>query len=230
MNELLAVVLVILAAGTIHGYYKGFIKIIISFLSLILTIWLVSVVTPYISSYLIENTELYQGVRNQVKEAFSEDNARYDNSIEENQIRTINSYQVPDIMKDTLISNNNESVYQSLMVSVFEDYISSFVAKIILNVLAFVCTFLMITIFLRMTFFTMEALSRLPVIKGLNKIAGLLLGLTEGVLIVWVIFLAATMFAGNEIGARFFTMVSQNGFLSFLYNYNMLLMIIYSFL
>lgn len=230
MNELLAVVLIILVVSMIHGYHKGFIKIIISFLSLVLTIWLVSVVTPYISDYLIENTQLYQGVKNQINEAFAEDNARYDNTIEENQIRTIHSYQVPDAMKNTLISNNNEAVYRSLMVSVFEDYISSFIARMVLNVLAFVCTFLMITIFLRMTFFTMEILSRIPVIKGLNKIAGLLLGLVEGVLIVWVIFLAATMFAGNEIGSRFFSLISQNVFLSVLYNCNILLKIIYSFL
>ena len=230
MNELLAVVLIILFVCSVCGYYKGFIKIIISFLSLILTIWLVSVVTPYISTYLIENTELYQGVKNQVTEIFAEDNARYDNTIEENQLKTIDSYQVPDALKRTLISNNNETVYQNLMVSVFEEYISSFIAKIILNVLAFVCTFLMITFFLLMTFLSMEVLSRLPVIKGINKIAGLCLGFVEGILIVWILFLGATMFAGNQIGSRFFELVSQNAFLSFLYNRNLLLMIIYTFL
>lgn len=230
MNELLAAVLVILLVCTWHGYRKGFIKIIISFLSIILTFWLVSVVTPYISHYLVENTELYQGVKNQISEAFAEDNARYDNTIPENQMKTIQSYRVPEVMKTTLISNNNESMYETLMVSAFEDYVSSFVARVVLNVFAFVCTFLMITIFLRMTFFSMELLGRLPIVKGINKTAGLFLGFAEGILIVWVLFLGATVFAGNRVGARFFEQINENAFLSLLYNCNILLKLVCSFL
>lgn len=230
MNELLAAVLVILLVCTWHGYRKGFIKIIISFLSIILTFWLVSVVTPYISHYLVENTELYQGVKNQISEAFAEDNARYDNTIPENQVKTIQSYCVPEVMKTTLISNNNESMYETLMVSAFEDYVSSFVARVVLNVFAFVCTFLMITIFLRMTFFSMELLGRLPIVKGINKTAGLFLGFAEGILIVWVLFLGATVFAGNRVGARFFEQINENAFLSLLYNCNILLKLVCSFL
>ena len=230
MNELLAAVLVILLVCTWHGYRKGFIKIIISFLSIILTFWLVSVVTPYISHYLVENTELYQGVKNQISEAFAEDNARYDNTIPENQVKTIQSYRVPEVMKTTLISNNNESMYETLMVSAFEDYVSSFVARVVLNVFAFVCTFLMITIFLRMTFFSMELLGRLPIVKGINKTAGLFLGFAEGILIVWVLFLGATVFAGNRVGARFFEQINENAFLSLLYNCNILLKLVCSFL
>lgn len=230
MNGLLAAVLLVLCLCMVHGYRKGFIKIIISFLSIVLTVWLVSVVTPYISSYLVENTEIYQGVRNQVSEVFAEDNARYDNTVAKNQVMTINSYQIPDIMKETLIQNNNESVYDSLMVSVFEDYISSFIGRVVLNVLAFVCTFLMITIFLRMTFFSLEFIGNLPVVKGINRIAGLFLGLVQGLAVVWIGFLAATVFAGNELGARFFDLVGQSAFLSILYNSNIFLKIICSFL
>lgn len=229
MNPLLIGVLAVLIICTVHGYHKGFIKIIISLISLVLTIWLVSVVTPYISTYLVEHTGLYDGVKAQVAEAFAEDNSHLDNTVPENQTTTINSYDVPNIMKSTLISNNTVDTYTRLAVSAFEDYISSFLARIIINVAAFICTFLMITVFLRMTFFSLELISKIPIIKGTNKFIGLFAGFAEGLLIVWIFFLAATIFSGNAFGRQFFELVESNVLLNYLYNSNVLLKVIYTF-
>lgn len=229
MNELLIAVLIVLLFFTLHGYNKGFIKIIISLVSLVLTIWLVSVVTPYISDYLIEETPVYNQIKEQITEAFAEDNSRLDNTIAENQEETIKSYGLPVIIKNALISNNTVAAYQDLMVSQFEDYISSYIARIIINAMAFVCTFLMITIFLRFTFFSMKLIAELPIIKGLNRFAGLFAGLLEGVLLIWIGFIGATIFAGKDLGVRFFELVDKSIFLSFLYDNNVLLQILYTF-
>ncbi|MDD3415378.1 MAG: CvpA family protein [Lachnospiraceae bacterium] len=222
MNELSIAVIIVITVSTIHGYRKGFIRIIITLISLILTIWLVSVVTPYITTYMMNHTDVYEKIKDHVEESFEEENSRRDNTIAENQIETINSYQIPSIVKNSLISNNNENVYGSLMVSAFEGYISGYIARMIINLMAFVCTFLMIYIFLKMTFLSMELIGKLPIIKGLNKLVGGVAGFAEGILLVWIGFLAATIFAGNEIGMKFFTLIDSSYFLSFLYNNNIL--------
>lgn len=229
LNPLLIGVLLTLVISTLHGYRKGFIKIVITLISFVLTLWLVSVVTPYISTYLVEHTGLYDAVKGQVAEAFADNNALLDNTIPENQTTTINSYDVPSVMKSTLITNNTAETYTRLAVSAFEDYISSFLARIIINLAAFVCTFLMITIFLRMTFFSLEIISKIPIIKGINKFAGLFAGFAEGLIIVWIFFLAVTMFAGNTIGRQIFDLVQSDPLLNILYNSNVLLKIIYTF-
>lgn len=226
LNPLMIGVLIIIIGTTIHGYRKGFLKILISILSLVLTIWLVAVVTPYISTYLVEHTGLYDAMKNRVAESLAEDNARLDNTIPENQTETINSYEVPNAVKTTLINNNTEPTYTKLAVTVFEDYVSSFLARLIINIAAFVCTFIMITVFLRMTFFSLELISKIPIIKGLNKLIGLVAGFAEGILIVWVFFLFITIFAGGVWGSLLFMMIDDNILLSTLYNTNILLKII----
>ena len=222
MNELSIAVIIVIMISTIHGYRRGFIRIIITLISLVLTIWLVSVVTPYITTYMMNHTGVYEKIKEHVEESFAEENSRRDNTIAENQIETINSYQIPSIVKNSLISNNNENVYGTLMVSAFEGYISGYIARMIINLMAFVCTFLMIYVFLKMTFLSMELIGKLPIIKGLNKLVGGIAGFAEGILLVWIAFLAATIFAGNEIGMKFFTLIDSSYFLSFLYNNNIL--------
>lgn len=227
MDLLVAAVAAVLIFFTLSGFRRGFVKIIISLLSMVLTLWLVSVVTPYISTYLIENTGVYEMVKEKANSAFSEKNGLRDNTIEENQIETIQSYSVPETMKDVLIHNNTVDVYQKLMVTAFEDYISSFLARAVINIMAFICTFVMIMVFLKMTFLSMEIISRIPIIKGINRLAGLLAGFAEGMIIVWIVFLAATIFLGGEIGNRFFSAVDNSLFLTLIYNNNILLHLIY---
>lgn len=226
MNELTIAVLVILGVCTISGYCRGFIRILVSLMSMVLTIALVTIVTPYISDFLMRETRLYETIQDKVVDAFADTNAQRDNTITANQVLTIESYEIPDILKEGLIENNNTEIYQRLMVDIFEDYIGGYIAKLIINALAFAATFLMITIFLRFTILSLHIISKIPIIKGLNKIAGAFAGLAEGVVLVWIGFLFAMLFCGNEIGDKLMMYVSQSPFLTLIFNTNYLLKLV----
>lgn len=222
INWLLLAVLAVLIYFTVSGYKRGFVKLLISLLSMVLTFYLVWVVTPYISNYLINETQLYSTVKEKLDTSFEEANSKRDNTIYENQIETINSYEVPGTVKNILESNNTEDVYNSLAVAFFEDYVSCFLAKIIIRIIAFVVSYIMVMLFLKMTFLSMEIISRIPVISGFNKVAGLFFGFFEGMFIVWM---------GYLIGAIFFTekfnsLVGSSRFLTYLYEKNMILQLL----
>ena len=70
--------------------------------------------------------------------------------------------------------------------------------------------------------FALGLASRLPVLHGLNKTAGLVFGLAEGVVLVWIFFFVITVFSTTEWGGRLLTMVSDSGLLSWLYQKNLL--------
>ena len=52
MSVLFAVVVIILAGFTLHGYIKGFVRVVFSLISIILTIGLASWLSPYVSEIL----------------------------------------------------------------------------------------------------------------------------------------------------------------------------------
>lgn len=58
MNWLLICVIGILVVCALEGYFRGFIKIVFSLLAMIITLAVVPVAAPKITTYIEENTEL----------------------------------------------------------------------------------------------------------------------------------------------------------------------------
>ena len=101
--------------------------------------------------------------------------------------------------------------------------IAAYLAGAIINLIAFVAVFLILTLVLRFTLFTFDFIANLPVLRGVNKTAGLVLGAAEGLLVIWIGFLLLTVFAGTQTGQGFFAMIGRSSFLTWLYNHNYLL-------
>lgn len=225
MNWLFILVVVILILFTLHGYKKGFIRVIFSLLSLIITILLVSFVVPKIGDFLKEETPLYTSL----KENYIE---RLENKQEEkkpiNQDSEVDLYGIPSILLASLTEDNN-NIFEEMKTqgqSMINEYICGYMADLTINLIAFIAAFFVVTILLRMTVFTLDIISNLPIIKGFNKIAGLFAGLTEGVIIVWIAFLIITIFIGSETGVQLRGFIYDSKFLTYMYNNNYLLKLI----
>ena len=67
---------------------------------------------------------------------------------------------------------------------------------------------------------------KVPVVKEMNRFAGFLAGLACGLFAISFVFLIITMFSNTEFATRVYNDVAANEFLSFLYNKNILLIII----
>ena len=103
-----------------------------------------------------------------------------------------------------------------------EEVVSGYLADQILQALAVLITLLLVGVLVRGIAFALGLASRLPVLHGLNKTAGLVFGLAEGVVLVWIFFFVITVFSTTEWGGRLLTMVSDSGLLSWLYQKNLL--------
>ena len=222
INILLVAVILILVISAVNGYRKGFLRIAISLFTIILVICVVTVISPYVSNYLTNHTKVYDNLKEKVVEVFADDNAQYDNTIEENQIKTIESYDLPEIITTCLISNNKAETYQSLMVSLFEEYVAGYLARMIINAISFIGCFLVLWIFIWFIIFSADIIARIPIIKGFNKLLGLIAGLIKGLLIVWVGFFVAIIFFGNTIGSQMLTSINSSVILTILFNNNLL--------
>ncbi len=232
-NWLLIGVLVFLGFQVLNGYRKGFIRIALSMLALIATIVAVSVLSPYVSKFLNENTTIHSRIQEKAGDFITEAlEGKIDESVaaesekRENQIQIISKLPLPESLKETLGENNNTEIYHLLGVDSFGEYLSSYLAYMILNAIAFIATFVVVSFLISCIVFMADLLSKLPVINELNKLAGIFMGLLKGLIILWVLCLFVTAFVGTEIGRSLLDMIEDSVLLSFIYNNNYMLTIV----
>ena len=242
MNWLLIAVVIVLAGLTVNGYHKGFIRILISFLSLIVTLVVVWFVTPYVSDFLKDHTPLHGTVKENIAEVVAqlgETDAEHEDNEGESGSGGSASVELPSIIQNMLaqIGQEPESAdgggaqadtdlpegSSFLEATGLNETIAAYLAGAIINLIAFVAVFLILTLVLRFTLFTFDFIANLPVLRGVNKTAGLVLGAAEGLLVIWIGFLLLTVFAGTQTGQGFFAMIGRSSFLTWLYNHNYLL-------
>jgi uncharacterized membrane protein required for colicin V production len=223
MNWLEIVVLVVLGVYALNGYRKGFIRTVFALFSIIVSLMLTSWVSPVICKELQKNEKVMGFVTEKIEKVISFTDA---GSKTTDQVNFINKLSVPTIMKHTLIKNNTKDVYTAMAVDNFKDYISNSIARIIINAFVYLIIVLFITIGLALLCETLDIISKLPLINGLNKTAGLLAGLLQGIVAVWIGCLFLTVLSGTEFGKTIFDLIEKSPFLSIIYNNNLLFKIV----
>lgn len=136
------------------------------------------------------------------------------------QIQAIEGADLPEIFKSLLTENNNSEMYSRLGTETFAEYVGDFLAKLILNILAFLCTFILVTIVVRAVIFALDIVSNLPVLGILNRIAGGIIGLGGALIIVWTAFIVITLLYVTSFGKEMYELIDTDLFLKTLYQYN----------
>ena len=236
----------------IRGYRRGLIKSLASVISLVASLALVSFVTPYVSQFLQEQTPVYTYVMERCQESFTvtlneADEKTTESETEEGDIslkkgndndtvgnvagtisnqlqkNAIEKLPLPSVLKNLLIRNNTEKIYKDLAVNSFNDYVPKFMANLIMNIISFVVTWLIVASFIWLAVMTLDVIANLPIIHGVNQMLGLVLGAGQALVIVWIAFLAITVFASTAIGKQLMEMIEKNVLLNQLYNGNVFL-------
>lgn len=223
LNFLLIAVLAVFFFCMIQGYNKGFLRIVVSLIGTFLIISAVIFVSPYVSDFLINKSGTYESVKIKMVDFFEEENSKLDNTDPLNQKLTIESYELPDILKNALIKNNTADMYKEMMVDIFEDYVSGYLARLIIKGLTFVGIYLTLRIVLWLALKSVDIISKIPIIKGFNKFIGLIVGFVNALIIVWLFFIVIIVFIGNDAGSKLMEEVYKSKILMFLFNENILM-------
>ena len=142
------------------------------------------------------------------------------------QTELIENLPLPEFLQDILLDYNNEEGYQGLGVSTFQDYLVGFIAPGILNVAAFLVSVLIVHLLLWLSISALSILTNLPVIRVVNRVAGLALGLLQALLVLWLAFLILSLVSGTGIGMQLMKMVESSNWLNWLYQSNLFLEIV----
>ena len=225
MNWLFWVVVAFVAFHIIDGLRRGFIRKVVSALSLVVTLVLVTYLTPQITTFIQENTSLHENLQEKCSSIFL--NEEYNEDVKTDQVLMIENMDLPENIKEMLLENNNTEAYDLLAVSGFHDYVGAYLANLIINALAYLIAFVIIWTALRAILLAFDIVTKLPILHGINKLAGGVLGLVYGVALVWIAFLLVTILCNGDLGRQFFGLISENPFLLFLYNQNVIMKIVF---
>ena len=144
-NWLSVVVAGYLIGMTLYGHYRGFLKLVISMTALIISLIAVRILMPQVTDFLRDNTGIHQWMEENMLNAVGLETGGQEISqalLPAEQRSIIEGISLPESLKEALIENNNEEIYQMLGVDQFVDYIGSFLADRIINTLAFILLFL----------------------------------------------------------------------------------------
>lgn len=225
MNWLLYLVVAILGIFTIRGYKKGLIMTTFSILSIIVTVILAALITPILGKAIRENDKVYDVVYQEVSKLGVWDNLDGSQTDEEQQ-KLIDNMLLPKSIKKELKSNNNLEVYRERALISFKEYVIDYITRIIINALVYIVAYILIRLIVAFVIKTFNVISNMPIVSQFNKAGGSLVGLAQGLLCVWVIFVLIPVITGTGIGEQAMLCVSDSFFLEILYDNNLLIKII----
>ena len=213
-------VLVLLAFSMVDGYRHGFVKEVVSALLVLISVALVWLINPYVNQFIRENTSVYEKIQT-ASGSFVDSLADGKETMdEEEQKALISSMDIPDLLQKGITENNTALVYQYLAVNTFAGYISGYLANVAVNCLSFLVSYILSSILIHVLAYAMDLLARLPVIRGINKIAGAVVGGMKCIVFVWVGMLVLTILCNTEIGQKGLGLIRGDTVLDFLYDKN----------
>lgn len=213
---------IILISGLI-ALNRGLILTVFSFCSLIVSIVLSYLFYPTISNFLMNNTGLFDTIKLKIMNSLELENVAQSVVDRQGQIEMINGLQVPPILKNMLISNNNPEVYNLLEAGGIAEYIGGLLATVVINAISFIILFIGISIVLKIFAGVLDLITKLPVIHQLNKMGGLILGSMLGILIVWIVCVGMSVIIGVQGDSELLQIIDSSPVVSFFYENNLLI-------
>lgn len=205
-----------------HGYVRGLFRTVV-FLGAGVGAMLLSVyVGPHVGTALSQYTKIDEGIQQHIAEEFSID-VHQQATTKNEEMELIEGLPCTEFMKMLLVSNNYDQIYDDWKVEGFYDYVVTCIVKVIMNCLGFVLMEIIIGIGFFILSRSVQFVTEIPIVHGIDKIGGVAVGMLEALALIWSFFIAVSIFSGTSWGISFMDQINQSKMLTFLYENNWLI-------
>ncbi len=219
MNYLLIVVALIMGWCIYKGYSKGFLRSIFYLCECLIIMAFVTIATPYVSDFIRHSTPIETKIQTKCDTYLHEKVANYMESSQEQQEDTMI---LPERLSNKLVGNPNFMDYLLEQGGIYTE-VTTKLSALAVDGITYVCVFLIAIIVFRWIGVALKVVDRIPIVNGLNKWLGVLAGVMEGFVIVWIGFTILSFSAGTGMGRSLLVYVQQSSFLTWIYNNNIIL-------
>lgn len=223
MNVLLILILIITGLCVWRGFSRGMFRSVLVAGATILAIILSRYATPYVSDALQKYTKIDEKIEASVVETLRIEASDHELTKNE-QMQWIEDLPIPEALKMAVINNNNSVTYEKMSISNFYEYVAHYLCCIVMNCLAFVSIQVILTVGLLLLVYLSNVLTtEIPILYGMDKTGGVVLGLLQALAIIWSIFVFVSLIGNTSLGMMAYEQINRNWALSFIYEHNLLL-------
>lgn len=165
-NLIFILVILFLLFGLITGFKMGFLKKLLSFGSIIISIFCTKTFTPEVVKIVKDYTNIQS-------------------SLSDNLNKTFNETSILDKMDLSKIQNVID--IESMNLSI-KEYVSTNLSNLLLNILCGIAVFLVTMLILKIIIKFLDIVDIIPIVGQINKLFGGVLGVFQSLLLIWIVF------------------------------------------
>lgn len=199
------IILAIIALCAFIGYKQGLIKSAIKIFTFIIAIVVALTLYKTVAKLIIDNTEFDEAISNAITEKILPEGMSDDETVKQE-----------NLIKTNIVDTANKTVNE----------ISQNIAIKIIEAASLLVIFIITKIILKLISALSALITKLPIIKQIDKSGGTIYGILKGVLIVCTIF-AIINLVSPMLKDEWIDFINKTYIGGFLYNYNIILKILF---
>lgn len=211
------IIVAIIALCIFIGYRKGLTGCLIKIVSFVLALVIAFILFKPVSNLIINNTNWDENLEQSIKETFLKEK-------DENREKE-NAQSMPDVIMQHInetVENAADDAKNAIVESTARN-----VAVTIINIAVAILLFIVAKILLLLVKGLASLLTRLPIIKQCDKVGGIIYGLLQSLIIIYIVLAIISFFSSMLSETEFISELQKSYIGSVMYNNNLLLKIIF---
>lgn len=217
MNWLLTGVFFVLILAALRGFYRGFLLMAYSLVSWILALLIVSCVSPVLAGNIMERTQIDENLEKVIVQQID---GREKNQNEPSQQTKASG--LPEEALLGLIQAGGAGAEILGRMGVY-DQIAEKLAAMIISGCTYIFVLLIVRILLAIAGHALKIVSKIQGIRQINRILGVVLGVSEGILVIWIVFGIFAVICVTDTGNEIIRTIYSSSILKMIYENNPLM-------
>lgn len=208
------IIIVFLIIAIAIGRHNGMLVSLINIFALIVALMIAFLLCKPIGNIIIEKTNIDDGIKNIVSERMPMNNTKI----------SVENTNLPSVMKDHIqnVADNVNETKDNII-----DDTSTELSTEIVYVLIFIIIFILVKILLFILKVISRFITKLPILKQIDHFGGAVLGLIEGVFVVYAIFAIISVLSPAIKSTEIIDQINASYIGKQIYNNNLLLKKLY---
>lgn len=199
----------------LYGHYRGLLRMAVSLVALIAALALAHVAMPYVTEFVKNRTPVYGWIRQGLEDALLPDENPAKTEDEQELLANLH---LPQALEELLIEQNTPDMYEALGVTIFTEYIGNYLAGLLIKTVGFALLFGLLYLAVQLVMRWLDIMARLPILSGMNQLAGAVLGGIEGLFFLWLLSLPVTVFSQSGWAKAVMAQIEASRWLTLLYH------------
>lgn len=226
MSLVVVILFGIMLFNMIRGYKRGVLLVVYSIVAWGVILIAANGLAPKVKEFMVNHTGIYQSIEQSCEKSINDRlSESVDNSLDASREYTVGTLQkqgiyLPKQMVDQMESNMAQTGDKIVQESGIGQYIAEYITQFILTGISYFLTMVILSILFGIIKRVISVANQVPVLGGVNKFLGLLLGLVQGVMVVCIILYFVSLISTTGLGNWFYRQIQVNPVLLGLYNAN----------